>query len=200
MLVKLYSENTNPKVISQIVDYLRADGVIIYPTDSLYAIGCSLKSAKAVEKIKNIKFKQTNNFSICCDTLSRVAEYVKIDNDCFRMLKDNLPGAFTFILKASSKVPDRTLHKRKTIGVRIPDNNIVRAIVEALDAPLLSTSIPLDEDAEYSTDPELIHEKYAQSVDLVIDGGIAEGEPTTVVDFSDREWEIVREGKEMLKY
>ncbi len=200
MLVKLYQENPSEKILSQIVDYLRADGVIIYPTDSMYAFGCSLKSSKAVEKIKEIKFKQTNNFSLCCDTLSRVAEYVRINNDAFFMIKTNLPGAFTFILKASSKVPDKALRKRKTIGVRIPDNNIARKIVEALDSPLLTTSIPTEEDIEYSTDPELIFEKYGSSVGLVIDGGIAQGGVTTIVDFSDQEWEIIREGKQDLKY
>ncbi|MFI3331183.1 MAG: L-threonylcarbamoyladenylate synthase [Rikenellaceae bacterium] len=200
MLLKLYSGNPNEKIISQIIEHLRNDGVIIYPTDSMYAFACSLKSSKAVEKIKDIKFKQTNNFSLCCDSLSRVAEYVRINNDAFAMLKTNLPGAFTFILKASSKVPDKALRKRKTIGVRIPDNDIARAIVEALDAPLLTTSIPLEEDVEYSTDPELIFEKYGQSVAVVVDGGIADGGLTTVVDFSEDEWEIVREGKAELKY
>lgn len=200
MLQKLYAVNPSEKVISQIVSCLENGGVIIYPTDSVYALGCSLKSSRAVEQIKKIKNKQDNVFSICCDKLSRVAEYVKMDDDGFTMLKTNLPGAFTFILKASSKIPTKTLRKRKTIGVRIPDNAIVSAIVSAMGCPLLTTSMPYNEYSEYSTDPELIHELYGSSVDMVIDGGIADGGFTTIVDFSDREWEIVRQGKADLIY
>lgn len=201
MIVKMYSENPNEKTITQIVDVLRSDGVIIYPTDSVYAFGCSIKSAKAIERIKTLRGKQTDDFSIVCEDLSRVAEYVKLDNTAFKLLKTNLPGAFTFILKASSKVPDKTLQKRKTIGVRIPANAIARAIVSALGSPMITSSVrELTQEQEYTTDPELIYEKYGTNVEMVVDGGIGESIPTTLVDYSDDEIVILREGRDELKY
>lgn len=201
MIIKVYNENPNEKAISQIVETLRSDGVIIYPTDSVYAFGCSIKSPKAIERIKALKGKQTKEFSIVCEDLRRVAEYARVDNDAFMILKRNLPGPFTFVLRASSTVPDKTLQRRKTIGVRIPSNAIARAIVSALGSPMITSSVrEVGEQFEYTTDPELIHERYAEKVDLVVDGGIGDIIPTTLIDMSNGEVEILREGREELSF
>lgn len=199
MLVKLYPENPNVRDLEKIVSCLENDGVIIYPTDSVYAIGCSMKSKKAFERIlriKGIKEKDAN-FSLVCSDFSHLSDFAKVDNATFKLLKKNLPGPFTFILQASSKVPDKILGKKKTVGIRIPDNSIPVAIVKHLDFPLFSTSLKSDDSIlEYITDPELIHEEYGSLVDIVIDGGFGGNIPTTIVDCTGgNDIEVVREGK-----
>lgn len=194
MIVKIYPQNPNQKVIDQVVGVLENDGVIVYPTDTVYAFGCSLKSPKAIEKLKAIRQKD-GELSIVCADLSHIADYAKVDNSVFKVLKRNLPGPFTFILKASGKVPDKFLEKRKNVGVRIPENEIPLKIVEYLGNPLVTASVKDDDDVvEYTTDPELIHEKYGARVDLVLDGGYGNNEASTVVDCSGEEFEIVRQG------
>ncbi len=199
MLVRLFNENPNPKDIRQIVDILRDGGVIIYPTDTVYAIGCDITNAKAVEKVarfKGIKVEKAN-FSFICSDLSHISDYTKpIPNSVFKLMKKNLPGPFTFILEANNNVPKYFKGKKKTVGIRVPDNNIIHDVVYELGNPILSTSIyDEDEILEYTTDPELIHEKYGGFVDLVIDGGYGELIPSTVIDCTGDGIEIVRQGK-----
>lgn len=197
MLIKLYTDNPNPREIATIVRILENDGVIIYPTDSVYGLGCSIRSKKALERIlrmKGAKIKDVR-FSMICSDFSHLSDYARVDNRTFKLLKKNLPGPFTFILPASSKVPDHYAGKRKTIGLRIPDNSIPVEIAKALGFPLVNTSIKdIDEVLEYTTDPELIHERYENLVDCVIDGGYGGNEPSTIVDCTGEEPEIVREG------
>lgn len=200
MLIKLYNENPNAKELDKIVDCLRKGGVIIYPTDTVYGIGCDINNQKAIErlcKIRNIKPEKANLSFICYD-LSHLSDYIKpIDNHTFRILKKALPGAFTFIFNASSLVP-KLLERssKKTVGIRVPDNNIIREIVRLLGNPIVSSSIHDDDDViEYTTDPELIYEKYADLVDIVIDAGYGGNEVSTIVDFSSGEAEIIRQGK-----
>ena len=162
--------------------------------DSVYAYGCSLRSARGLERLRQLSGKQTGELSIICDGISRAAEYCRVDNAAFKILKRNLPGAITFLLDASSRMPDKALQRRKTIGVRIPDNAIPRTIVEQLGCPLITASLKSDDDAEYMTDPELIHERYGREVALVVDGGYGSIVPTTVVDLTQEEPEIVRQG------
>ncbi len=200
MLIKLYNENPNEKELDKIVACLRNGGVIIYPTDTVYGIGCDINNQKAIErlcKIRNIKPEKANLSFICYD-LSHLSDYIKpIDNHTFRILKKALPGAFTFIFNASSLVPkllERT--SKKTVGIRVPDNNIIREIVRLLGNPIVSSSIHDDDDViEYTTDPELIYEKYADLVDIVIDAGYGGNEVSTIVDFTSGEAEIIRQGK-----
>ena len=191
MLVKIYTENPSEKEIDRVVNLLERDGVVIYPTDSVYAFGCSIRSAKAVERLRRIKGKDLTTFSVVFDSLGRIADYCRV--------KQNLPGPFTFLLDASSRMPHKALERRRTIGIRIPDNLIPRAIVERLGAPLLTSSVLDDEETEYMTDPELIHERYGRDVELVIDGGAGDAVPTTVVDLTGGEPEILREGKGILR-
>lgn len=195
MIIKIYPENPNSKAIDSVVDVLRGDGVIIYPTDSVYAFGCSLNSPKAIERMREIKGDNKQGFAIMCDSLSTVSEYTKLDNQAFKLLKRNTPGAFTFILVPSSKMPDKVLEKRKTIGVRIADNSVACSIVAALGVPLVTSSVRnQDEDVEYTTDPELIAEKYGSVVNLVVDAGYGETIPTTLVDTTDGDIQILRQG------
>lgn len=195
MFVKIYPENPNPKEVRKIVDILNADGVIIYPTDGVYAFGCSLSSVKAIERIKSIRQKRDDELTIVCDGLSNISEYARVDNVQFRILKRNLPGLFTFILQASGRIPNKALGRRKTVGVRVPDNAIPIAIVEELGVPMVTASVKdPDEIVEYTTDPELIMERYGKAVDAVIDGGYGANVPTTVVDITSCEPEILREG------
>lgn len=195
MLIKIYPENPNEREISRVVEALRNDGVIIYPTDGVYAFGCSLHSIKAIERIKAIRNKRDDELTIVCEDLSRISDYARVDNTQFKTLRRNLPGEFTFILQASGKVPDRALGRRKTVGVRIPDNPIPVAIVEGLDLPMVTASVKdEDEVIEYTTDPELIWERYGRTVDVVIDGGYGNNVPTTMVDLTTDEPEILREG------
>lgn len=199
MLIKIYPENPNPKAIEEVVEVLKKGGIIIYPTDTIYGLGCDITNQKAVEKIcrlRGIKPEKAN-FSFICSDLRHISDYVKpIDTATFRVLKKALPGPFTFIFNASNNVPKLLSSKKKTVGIRVPDNDIAREIVKMLGNPILSTSIRDDDEViEYSTDPELIHEKYEDSVDLVIDGGYGDNEPSTVVDCTSGTFEIIREGK-----
>ena len=197
MVIKIYPDNPNANAIREVVAILRAGGVIAYPTDTVYAFGCSLSSPKGIEKLREIKGKKHTNMSIVCADLSNLADYAKVDNATFRILKRNLPGAFTFILNATSKTPDKVLDGRRTIGIRIPDNAIARAIVDELGVPMVTTSIK-DHEQEYLTDPELIEEKYTM-LQAVVDGGYGEFTASTVVDCTGDEPEIIREGKAELQ-
>lgn len=199
MIVKIYTDNPSGKELDKVVKLLENDGVIIYPTDSVYAFGCSVRSLKAIEKLRKIKGKDISTMTMVFDDISKISEYCRIDNATFKTLKRNLPGAFTFILPALSCVPDKALEKRKTIGVRIPANSIPCAIIERLNAPLITTSVRDDDEMEYTTDPELIYERYGDVVDLVIDGGFGDTVATTVVDMTNGEETILREGNAVLK-
>ncbi|PIF02418.1 MAG: threonylcarbamoyl-AMP synthase [Draconibacterium sp.] len=204
MLIKLFNENPNPRDVRKVVDILRNGGIIIYPTDTVYGMGCDITNAKAVGRVAWIKGIQVekSNFSFICSDFSHLSLYTRpISNPVFKLLKKNLPGPFTFILEANNNVPKYFKRKKKTVGIRIPDNNIIRAIVEALGNPIMSTSIyDEDEILEYTTDPELIFEKYQDVADVVINGGMGELLPSTVVDCTGAEIEIVRKGKGVLEY
>lgn len=168
---------------------------MIYPTDSVYAFACSVESAKGVDKLKRLTGKDVKELSMVFCDISGMAEYCRIDNATFKILKRNLPAAITFILRASSRIPDRVIAKRKNIGVRIPDNIVARAIVEALGSPLLTSSLKGDQEQEYLTDPELIHDVWGDRVDMVIDGGYGNTTPSTVVDLSQDQVDILRQGE-----
>ncbi len=196
--IKIYNENPNPKEIDKVVSLLKKGGLIIYPTDTIYGLGCDITNAKALEKIariKNIKLAKAN-LSFICNDLSHLSDYVKqIDTPTYKVLKRALPGAYTFILPGNNNLP-RAFKNKKTVGIRIPDNNIIREIVKQLGNPIVSTSIRDDDDViEYTTDPELIFEKWQNIVDMVIDGGYGGNQPSTVIDLSKDEIEIIREGK-----
>lgn len=196
MLIKLFEDNPNERDILKIVSLLRKGGIIIYPTDTVYAIGCDINNVKAVQRIaalKGIKPEKAS-FSMICRDLSNIATYAKVSDEVFKIMKRCLPGPFTFILNATTKLPNVLMNRRKTIGIRIPANYIAMAIVEELGNPLLTTSVHDDDEiVEYTTDPELIHEKYCRSVDLVIDGGYGHNVASTVVDCTGDEPEIIRQ-------
>ncbi len=195
MLVRLYERNPSERELQRIVALLERDGIIVYPTDSVYAFGCSLRAPKAVERLRRLKGKSAAEFAAVFDGIARIAEYCRVDNAAFRMLKRNLPGPFTFVLPASAQVPDKALGKRRTLGVRIPGHAVARAIVEALGYPLVTTSLPVDaEEPEYAVDPELIHERYGRDVAAVVDGGAGTTILTTVVDLTGDEPVVLREG------
>ncbi|MBD1420310.1 L-threonylcarbamoyladenylate synthase [Sphingobacterium chuzhouense] len=199
MLLRIYEENPNPKFIEQAVDVLKKGGVIIYPTDTVYGIGCDITNQKAIErvcKIRGLKPEKSNLSFICYD-LTDISQYTKpFDTAVFRVLKKTLPGPFTFIFNASSQVPKLLSTKKKTVGIRVPDNNIVREIVKELGNPIVTSSIRDEDDIiEYSTDPELIYEKYQDLVDLVIDGGYGGNVASTIVDVTSGEFDVIREGK-----
>ncbi len=194
MIVRIYPQNPAEREVQRVVDALEHDAVIVYPTDSVYAYGCSLHSPRGLERLKQLTGKRNDTLTILCDGISRIAEYCKVDNNTFRILKRNLPGAVTFLLEASSRMPDKALQRRRTIGVRIPDNAIACAIVQRLGCPLVTASLKSDDDAEYMTDPELIQERYGDDVALVVDGGYGTLTPTTVVDLTRGEPEIIRQG------
>lgn len=199
MLIQLYPENPSEKKMEQVVQCLRSGGIIIYPTDTIYGLGCDITNQKAIEricKLKGIKPEKAN-FSFVCSDLSHLSDYTKpVDSATFRILKKALPGPFTFILNASSKVPKLLNSKRKTVGIRVPDNNIARELVRMLGNPILSTSLHDDDEIiEYSTDPELIHEKYAELVDMVIDAGYGGHTASTIVDCTGDAPEIIRQGR-----
>ena len=196
--IKIYQENPNPKQIAKVVQVLRKGGLVIYPTDTVYGLGCDITNTRALEKIariKGIKLAKANWSFICAD-LSNLSDYVRqIDTSTFKILKRALPGPYTFILPGSNSLP-RDFKKKKTVGIRIPDNTIAQALVRELGNPIVSTSI-YDEDEllEYTTDPELIYEKWGNLVDVVIDGGYGDNVASTVIDLSEGEPEIIREGK-----
>lgn len=199
MLVKLYEENPNPREIQKIVEVLRSGGVIVYPTDTIYGVGCDITQSKAVERVARIKGVDVakSNFSFICSDLGHLSTYAKpIPNPIFKLIKRCLPGPFTFILEANNNVPKYFKGKKKTVGIRVPDNAIIREIVRELGNPILSASVKdEDEIIEYTTDPELIHEKFGDLVDLVIDGGYGGNIPSTVVDCTNDLPEITRQGK-----
>ncbi len=197
MLLKLYPDNPNYKEFRKIAEILRDGGVIIYPTDTVYAIGCDINNNKAIQKIAKLKgvSAEKANFSIICNNLSNLSEYAKVDNGIFKMMKKNLPGAFTFILPASSNLPKLFKSKKKNVGIRVPDHFIPLGIVEELGNPIMTTSIHDPDDVvEYTTDPELIHEKYQKDVDLVIDGSFGRNVASTIIDCTNGEFQVVREG------
>ena len=196
--VKLYNDNPNPKQIQKVVDVLRNGGLVIYPTDTVYGLGCDITNSKAMEKvakIKGVKLEKAN-FSFICNDLSHLSDYTKqIDTPTYKILKRGLPGPYTFILPGSNSLP-KAFKKKKTVGIRVPDNNIAREIVAELGNPIVSTSIRDDDDVlEYTTDPELIYEKWQNLVDLVIDGGYGDNYASTVIDLTGDEPEVIREGK-----
>lgn len=197
MFVKLYLENPNPKEVDKIVNILQYGGLVIYPTDTVYAIGCDALNVRAVEAICKMKGINPNksNLSIICYDLSNISEYAKVDNNIFKVMKKNLPGPFTFILNTTSNLP-KIYKNKKTVGIRIPDNNIIRELVRVLGNPILTTSVKDDDEIiEYTTDPELIYEKYENQVDVVIDGGYGGLDGSTIVDCTMGEPEIIRQGK-----
>lgn len=199
-LIRIHPDNPQMNKIREVVKVLERGGLIIYPTDTVYGIGCNIFDSRAVEKIARLKGvkPEKNNFSFICHSHSQVSEYTKqIDTSTFKIMKKALPGPFTFILNASSEVPKLLNMKKKTVGIRIPDNNIPRLLVEELGKPLLTTSVHHDEDeiVEYETDPEIIFEKFRNLVDVVIDGGAGNNKPSTVVDLTDSAgYEILRQG------
>ena len=197
MFIKIYPENPNPKAIDKVISVLRDGGLVIYPTDTVYAIGCDALNVRAVEKICQIKGvnPQKSGLSIICYDLSNLRAYAKVSNSAFKLMKKNLPGPFTFILPTSSELP-KIYKNRREVGIRVPDNNIIRQLVKELGNPILTMSIhDEDEYIEYSTDPELIAEKYEDVVDVVIDGGMGGTEASTVIDCTSDEFVIVRQGK-----
>ena len=197
MLVKIYPENPNLREIDKVVNIMRNGGLVIYPTDTVYAIGCDALNVRAVEKICQMKGvnPQKSNLSIICYDLSNLSEYAKVSNAAFKLMKKNLPGAFTFILPTSSELP-KIYKNRKEVGIRVPDNSIARGLVDGLGNPILTMSVhDEDEIIEYSTVPELILETYEGRVALVIDGGYGGSEASTVVNCVDDAFEVVRQGK-----
>jgi tRNA threonylcarbamoyl adenosine modification protein (Sua5/YciO/YrdC/YwlC family) len=197
-LVKLYPENPNQRVMQRVVECLRAGGLVIYPTDTVYGLGCDINNLKALERIARIKQVKLEkaNFSFICEDLSNLSDYVKqIDTTTFKILKRSLPGPYTFVLPGSTKLP-HPFKKRKTVGIRVPDNSIALGLVQQLGNPIVSTSIRDEDDIiEYTTDPELILEKWDKLVDMVIDGGYGGNEASTVIDLSTAQPEVIREGK-----
>ncbi len=202
MLLKIYENNPSEKAIRQVVDVLKKGGLIIYPTDTVYGLGCDITNQKAIERICQIRGikPEKANFSFVCYDLSHISDYVKpIDTTVFRLLKKALPGPFTFIFEATNRVPKLLSSNKKTVGIRVPDNDIAREIVKQLGNPIVSTSIhDEDEIVEYSTDPELIHEKYKDMVDIVVDGGYGGNLASTVVDCTTGDFSIIRQGKGQL--
>lgn len=196
--IKLYEDKPNEANVARVVKVLKEGGLVIYPTDTVYGLGCDITNSKALERIariKGIKIEKAN-FSFVCSDLSNLSDYVKqIDTATFKLLKRTLPGPYTFILPGSNNLP-KEFKKRDTVGIRVPDNNIALEIVRQLGNPIVSTSIHDDDEVlEYSTDPELIFEKWQNLVDVVIDGGYGDNEPSTIIDLSGYEPVVVREGK-----
>jgi len=204
MLIRIYKENPNPKHIRQIVDLLEDGAIIIYPTDTVYAMGCDINATKSIEKIARFKGLNPKNpeLSLIFHDMSQLSEYTIIrDNTLFKLLKRNLPGPFTFIVQANNQIPKMFKNKKKTVGIRIPDNSIVLELVKELGRPIITASIhDQDEVIEYTTDPELIYEKFQEFADAVIDGGFGNNEASTIVDCTGEEIEIVRQGLGVLEF
>ena len=196
MIVRIYDKQPAERDLQRVADLLEHDGVVACPTGGVYALCCSLRQPRAVARLQALSGKSADDMAVIFADLASAADYCRIDNAAFRVLKRNLPGMFTFILPASSRMPDRVLAKRRTVGLRIPDNAVVRAIAATLGAPLLSVSVRCAEgdDEEYATDPSLIDERYGREIDAVVDGGVGLNIHTTVVDLSGDEPEIVRDG------
>lgn len=202
MLLKIHPENPSNRQIKKVVDCLNKGGIIIYPTDTVYGIGCDIYKNKAVEKIaflKGIK-KEKANFSFICSDLSHISDFTRpINNEIYKLMRKHLPGPYTFILQANNKVPKLFQSKKKTVGIRIPESNIIREIIKELGNPIMSSSVhDEDELIEYTTDPELIYEKFKDVVDIVIDGGFGGNEASTIIDCTQDEISIIREGKGVL--
>ena len=203
MLMRIHPQDPDPRLIAKVVEILREGGVIIYPTDTVYGIGCDITKARAIERIARIKGVRPEkyNFSFICHDLSHLSVYTRhIDNSTFKLIKRNLPGPFTFILEANNHVPKIFKNKKRTVGIRIPDHNIPLEIVRVLGNPILTTSLhDTDLVIDYTTDPELIHENMGHLVDLVIDGGFGNNVASTVVDCTSKPYTILREGLGMLE-
>ncbi|MBI9039509.1 MAG: threonylcarbamoyl-AMP synthase [Bacteroidales bacterium] len=199
MFLKIYPDNPSLRQIKIVVECLSDGGVIIFPTDTIYGLGCDIYKPKAVERIALIKGikKQSANFSFICHDLSQLSDFAKpISKTVYKLMRKCLPGPFTFILEANNNVPKLFQSKKKTVGIRVPDNNIPRQIIEYLGHPIMSTSIHDDDEiVEYSTDPELIYEKYMNTVDIVIDGGFGGNEASTIISCDTDSFEIIRQGK-----
>ena len=203
MLVKVYEKNNDPAVMERVKDVLENGGIIIYPTDTMYAIGCHALKERAVEKICRLKGTdpKKNRLAIICYDLSEISRYARMDNATFKLMKKNLPGPFTFILEGSTKLP-KIFRNRKEMGIRMPDHPVIREIAKALGAPIMTASIPYnsEDDPGYATDPGLIDEKWGDMVDMVIDGGEGSLKTSTVVDCTAADFEIVRQGCGTLEY
>ena len=199
MFLKIYPQNPNPKAVQQVANCLRDGGIVIFPTDTIYGLGCDIYKHKAIERIIAItgEEKKKNALSFICHDLSHLSDFTTpIENHIFKAMKRALPGPYTFILNANNQVPKMIHGTRKTVGIRVPDNEIIRAIVQELGHPVFSTSIKDDDEiVEYTTDPELIYERYGEFVDIVIDGGYGDNNPSTIVDCTSGNIEIIREGK-----
>jgi tRNA threonylcarbamoyl adenosine modification protein (Sua5/YciO/YrdC/YwlC family) len=204
MLLRIYPENPNQDRIRTVVDVLEEGGIIVYPTDTVYAIGCDIKANKSIEKIARMKGLNPQNpdMSLIFHDMSQLSEYTVIrDNSIFKLLKRNLPGPFTFIVQANNQIPKLFKNKKKTVGIRIPKNDIVRELVKELGRPIITTSIhDPDEVVEYTTDPELIYEKYRDLAEIVINGGYGRNEASTIVDCTSEEIKIVRQGLGILEF
>jgi tRNA threonylcarbamoyl adenosine modification protein (Sua5/YciO/YrdC/YwlC family) len=193
---QIHPVNPQPRLVRQAVEIIRKGGVIAYPTDSAYALGCQLGDKSALERIRRIRRLDDNhNFTLVCRDLSELGTYARVDNSAFRLIRNHTPGPYTFILKATDEVPRRLLHpKRRTIGLRVPDNRIALALLEELGEPLMSVTLILPGEALPLTDPEMIRERLEHDLDLVIDGGASGPEPTSVIDLADAEPVVVRRG------
>ena len=197
--IRIYEENPDPRKIIQIVNVLRGGGLIIYPSDTIYGLGCDIFNQKAVDKVRRIKNRNDKKMELAfvCFDLSHLSVYAKnVSTPVFKLMKKVLPGPYTFILNASSKVPKILKVRKKKVGIRIPNNRIPREIVKELGNPIVTTSLHNDDKIlEYATDPELIYEQYKNQVDLVIDGGYGDNQASTILDYSGEELEIIRQGK-----
>jgi len=195
--IKIYPENPDPRRIRQVVECLRDGGLVIYPTDTVYGLGCDIYNSRAVEKIARIKGikPQKNDFSFICYDLSHIADYARVGNSAFKVMKKVLPGPYTFILDATGNVPKLLNTNKKTVGIRVPDNMIPRLFVKELGNPIVTTSIKDDDEIiEYSTDPELIFEKFQHQVDMIVDGGYGGNMGSTIVKATGDDFEVIREG------
>jgi tRNA threonylcarbamoyl adenosine modification protein (Sua5/YciO/YrdC/YwlC family) len=203
---RLYENNPNPRILSDIAEVIKQGGIVIYPTDSVYAIGCDALNQRAVERIYQYRREEvrTSHLSIICRDISQADEYTKISKEQFKLMHSNLPGPFTFILEAGLKLP-KVFRSRKTVGIRIPNNKILQALLEELDNPILTTSLkaPVEEDdadhISYMTDPFLIEETFQNQADILIDGGYGEDIPSTVIDLSEGDVTLLRQGAGILK-
>ena len=197
-LIKLYPENPDPNRVREVARALRGGAVVIYPTDTIYGLGCDIHNARSVERVARIKGikPQKNDFSFICYDLSHIADYARVSNQAFKLMKRLLPGPYTFILDATNNVPKLLNTNKKTVGIRVPDNSIPRQLVQELGNPIITTTLrdEAPDTVEFSTDPELIFEKYYHDVDIIIDGGIGGYEPSTIVDATTDEFRVVRLG------
>ena len=202
MLIRIHPDNPADRQLNMVIECLNDGGIIIFPTDTIYAMGCDIFKSKAIDRVARIKGVKPEkaNFSFLCHDLSHLSDFTKpLNNDIFKLMKRTLPGPFTYILEANNNVPKILHRKKRTVGIRVPDNKIITEIIRQLGNPVMSTSIrDEDEIIEYSTDPELIHEKFENLVDIVIDGGYGDNEPSTIIDCTGEEIELIRQGKGIL--